>query len=159
MFSTVSSPPTVETTTTYESAHPADSANPNLKSLLIAMIIATKVGSHAVTDESMDIPRNWRELHGSAVSDTDVRGHQEHGRTIALHSLGVLPPYRRRGLAKTIMKSYQQRMETSGIADRIALLAHDHLRKMYKDMGFEDRGNSEVKFGGGGWNDLVQTYD
>ena len=53
------------------------------------------------------------------------------------------------------MKSYQQRMETSGIADRIALLAHDHLMKMYKDMGFEDRGKSEVKFGGGGWNDLV----
>ena len=106
----------------------------------------------------MDIPRNWRELQGSADSNTDVRGHQEHGRTIALHSLGVLPPYRGRGLAKMIMKSYQQRMETSGIADRIALLAHDHLVKMYKDMGFEDRGKSGAKFGGGGWNDLVRTH-
>ena len=123
------------------------------------MIVATKVGSHAVTDESMDIPRNWRELQGSAVSITDVRGHQEHGRTIALHSLAVLPPYQRRGLAKTIMKSYQQRMETSGIADRIALLAHDHLVRMYKYMGFEGRGKSEAKFGGGGWNDLVKTPD
>ena len=121
--------------------------------------MATKVGSHAVTDESMDIPRNWQELQGSAGSNTDTRGHQEHGRTIALHSLGVLPAYRGRGLAKTIMKSYQQRMETSGIADRIALLAHEHLVKMYKDMGFEDRGKSEAKFGGGGWNDLVRTHD
>ena len=54
------------------------------------------------------------------------------------------------------MKSYEQRMETSGIADRIALLAHDHLLKMYEGVGFEVRGKSDVKFGGGGWNNLVR---
>lgn len=54
------------------------------------------------------------------------------------------------------MKSYEQRMETSGIADRIALLAHDHLLKMYEGMGFEVRGKSDVNFGGGGWNNLVR---
>ena len=53
------------------------------------------------------------------------------------------------------MKSYQQRMETSGIADRIALLAHDHLVDMYEGMGFEDKGKSHVRFAGGGWNSLV----
>ena len=53
------------------------------------------------------------------------------------------------------MKSYQQRMETSGIADRIALLAHDHLVEMYKSMGFEGKGKSDVRFAGGGWNSLV----
>ena len=53
------------------------------------------------------------------------------------------------------MKSYEQRMETSGIADRIALLAHDHLVKMYEGLGFENRGKSNAKFGGGGWNSLV----
>ena len=47
-------------------------------------------------------------------------------------------------------------METSGIADRIALLAHDPLVKMYEGLGFESRGKSNVKFGGGGWNDLVR---
>ena len=67
----------------------------------------------------------------------------------------MLPDFQRRGLAKTIMKSYQQRMETSGIADRIALLAHEHLVKMYERMGFEDKGKSGVKFGGGGWTNLV----
>ena len=55
------------------------------------------------------------------------------------------------------MKSYQQRMETSGIADRIALLAHDHLVKMYEAMGYEHRGKSDVNFGSGGWNDLVRV--
>lgn len=53
------------------------------------------------------------------------------------------------------MKSYQQRMETSGIADRIALLAHHHLVEMYEGMGFEAKGRSDVRFAGGGWNDLV----
>ena len=53
------------------------------------------------------------------------------------------------------MKSYQQRMETSGVADRIALLAHDHLVKIYEGMGFEWKGKSDARFGGGGWNNLV----
>ena len=56
-----------------------------------------------------------------------------------------------------MMKSYQQRMETSGIADRIALLAHDHLVQMYEGLGFEGKGKSDVRFGGGGWNDLVSA--
>ena len=46
-------------------------------------------------------------------------------------------------------------METSGIADRIALLAHDHLVDMYEGMGFDGAGKSNVRFAGGGWNDLV----
>ena len=53
------------------------------------------------------------------------------------------------------MKSYQQRMETSGLADRITLLAHDHLVEMYQGMGFEGKGKSDVQFGGGGWNSLA----
>lgn len=53
------------------------------------------------------------------------------------------------------MKSYQQRMETSGVANRIALLAHDHLVNMYEGMGFEGKGKSDVRLAGGGWNSLV----
>ncbi len=46
-------------------------------------------------------------------------------------------------------------METSGVADRIALLAHEHLVRMYERMGFVDKGRSPVTFGGGGWTSLV----
>lgn len=53
------------------------------------------------------------------------------------------------------MKSYEQRMETSGVADRIALVAHEHLVRMYERMGFVDKGRSPVTFGGGGWTSLV----
>lgn len=116
------------------------------------MIIATKIVHSSVTDESMDLPSSWQK---SLVNDKISHGHQENGRTIAVHSFGVLPPYQGKGLAKMLMKSYEQRMETSGIADRIALLAHDHLLGMYEGMGYENRGESDVKFGGGGWNNLV----
>ena len=48
-----------------------------------------------------------------------------------------------------------QRMETSGIGDRLALLAHNHLVSFYENVGFRNAGKSEAKFGGGGWNDMV----
>lgn len=139
---------------TYPSARPAYSASPDLKSVLIAMVISTKTTSPTVTDESMNVAPDWE----TKPSNTTLHGHREDGRTIAIHSLCVLPSFQGRGLGKTILKSYQQRMETSGIADRVALLAHDHLVPMYEGMGFEARGKSNVRFGGGGWNDLAYEF-
>ena len=72
-----------------------------------------------------------------------------------MHSFGVLPAYQGRGLGKVLMKSYQQRMESSGIADRMALLSHEGLVGMYTGLGFSNKGKSDVKFGGGGWTSLV----
>lgn len=100
----------------------------------------------------MDYPPEYK---STSPGPNEKRGHQEHGRTICIHTLAVLPAHQKQGLGKVLMKSYQQRMETSGIADRIALLAHDHLIKMYEGMSFEDKGMSEVRFGGGGWNNMV----
>lgn len=100
----------------------------------------------------MDIAPDWQ----MNSSSTSIQGHREDGRTIAIHSLCVLPAFQGRGLGKTIMKSYQQRMETSGVADRIALLSHDHLARMYEGMGFQAKGKSNVRFAGGGWNSLVK---
>ena len=74
-----------------------------------------------------------------------------------VHSLASLPEFKGRGLGQIVMKSYMQRIESSGIADRIALLAHDPLVRYYEALGFRDLGLSEVKFGGGGWHDMV--YD
>lgn len=101
----------------------------------------------------MEYPPDWR----AGPSSSERRGHQEHGRTIAVHSLAALPEFEGRGLGKLVMKSYMQRMEASGIADRIALLAHDHLAKYYEVLGFRNSGKSEATFGGGGWNGMV--YD
>lgn len=116
------------------------------------MIVATKSDASSVTDESMDYPPKYRD---ASLGPSERRGHHEHGRTICIHTLAVLPALQKQGLGKILMKSYQQRMETSGIADRITLLAHDYLIKMYEGMSFADKGKSEVRFGGGGWNNLV----
>ena len=101
----------------------------------------------------MEYPADWR----TRVSLSERRGHQEHGRTIAIHSLAALPEFKGRGLGKIIMKSYLQRMESSGIADRIALLAHDKLIPYYEALGFVNMGKSEVQFGGGEWVNMSYT--
>lgn len=151
LFSTADTSTPVSSASTYPSARAPDSASPTRKGVLIAHVIATKCPSHFVTDECMDLPEDSQS--GPALADTG--GHHENGRTIAVHSLAVLPAYQGRGLGKTVMKSYIQRMETSGIADRMSLLAHDGLIKFYEGLGFENRGASEVKWGGGGWTNMV----
>lgn len=151
LFSTADTSIPVSSAPTYPSARAPDSVSPNRKGVLIAQVIATKCTSHFVTDESMDLP----EASQSGPAFADTRGHHENGRTVAVHSLAVLPAYQGRGLGKTVMKSYIQRMETSGIADRMSLLAHDGLITFYEGLGFENRGTSEVKFGGGGWTNMV----
>lgn len=69
----------------------------------------------------MDYPKDW----ASATSAPSTLGHQESGRTIALHSVAILPEYQGRGLGRVLMLSYMQHMNGSGIADKLALLAHD----------------------------------
>lgn len=54
------------------------------------------------------------------------------------------------------MLAYIQRMETHGVADRIALIAHEELIPYYESLGFENKGKSEAQFGGGGWFALVR---
>lgn len=47
-------------------------------------------------------------------------------------------------------------MESAGIADRAALLAREKMVGWYVgNFGFEDHGESSVKYAGGGWRDLV----
>lgn len=89
-------------------------------SVLLAHIVASKTNSPVVTDASMDFPRDWAEN----PTPTTI-GHQEEGRTICLHSVGVLPGFQGRGLGRIILLAYMQQMNGAGIADRLALIAHD----------------------------------
>ena len=158
---TASNPSITDPVPTFSSASPAFSADPSKKQTLIGMVVATKTSSPLVTDTSMempDLPSLSRPPHIVARIRDDDKGHHEEGRTICVHSFGILPAYQGRGLGKVLMKSYQQRMEGSGIADRIALLAHEDLVGMYTGMGFSNKGKSDVKFGGGGWTNLVSVF-
>ncbi|KAL8806473.1 MAG: hypothetical protein Q9223_004754 [Gallowayella weberi] len=151
LFSTTVAEGPAASLPTYSFARPPDSTAPMKKSTLVAQVIATKCVSVTVTDEAMEYPPDWR----SQTSLSEWQGHQEQGRTIAIHSLAALPEFKGYGLGKIVMKSYMQRMESSGIADRIALLAHDRLVKYYEALGFRNTGKSETKFGGGNWYDML----
>lgn len=74
-----------------------------------------------VTDAAMDYPSDWDSAHPAAATV----GHRDGGRTICIHSLGVLPSFQARGLGRTLMTAYMQQMSGAGIADRIALIAHE----------------------------------
>lgn len=152
LFSTSDPDAPASSVPTYKTARPTNSASPTKKAVLIAHVVATKCESKTVTDSSMDCPPDWQ----SSASSSDTRGHQEQGRTIAVHSVAVLPKYQGRHLGRTTLKSYIQRMETAGIADRISLLAHQQFFKFYEELGFVSKGPSECQSYGGGWHDLVR---
>ena len=119
--------------------------------------MATKTTAPGVTGESMEIPLAWQSH--PTLGDDDAKGHKKNGRTLALHSLAVLPAFQNQGLGKMVLKSYMQRMSTSGVANQIALLAHDRLVRYYESAGYVNNGKSEATFGGGGWNSLVRLVD
>ena len=106
----------------------------------------------------MAVPPDWETNKSSlpAPGELDPLGHQEQGGTIALHSLAIGKEHQRKGLGTVLLKSFVQRIKESKGAERISLLAHDHLIDFYKSHGFQDMGPSQATFGGGGWNNMVR---
>lgn len=134
-------------TATAETSAPVYSGAPQRKAILLGHVIATKTTNETVTDNDMSIPKPG-EKHSKL-------GHKEEGRTICIHSLAVLADYQRKGLGKTLMKAYIQRMESHGVADKAALITHEQLIPYYEALGFVNKGKSDAQFGGGGWFDMV----
>ncbi|KAL1969847.1 hypothetical protein VTN77DRAFT_7356 [Rasamsonia byssochlamydoides] len=133
---------------------------PKPRATLIGHIIATRTSAPTVTDASMSYPPDWRTKRRSLPDDKEEPlGHQDQGGTIAIHSLAVLPEYQGKKVGTTLMKSYIHRIKEAAIADRIALIAHDHLIPFYEKLGFENRGPSKCTFGGGGWTDMVLEFN
>ncbi|KAK7956816.1 uncharacterized protein PG986_006038 [Apiospora aurea] len=122
-------------------------------SVLLAHVVATKCDGDVITDDAMDYPRDFR----TVKSNSTKLGHQESGRTVALHSLAVHPKLQGCGLAKLLMKSYMQQVNNSGTADRISLICQQYLVDFYLRFGFKSLGQSKAKFGGGGWYDMTFT--
>jgi GNAT superfamily N-acetyltransferase len=104
----------------------------------------------------MELPANWQSER-MTVENGETVGHDEYGGTIAIHSLAVLPEHQGKQVASTLMKSYIQRIRDAQIAERLSIIAHDHLVPFYESFGFENRGLSKCQFGGGGWTNLVST--
>ncbi|KIW95739.1 uncharacterized protein Z519_04324 [Cladophialophora bantiana CBS 173.52] len=137
-----------------------DSPTPSQRRL-IAHIVSTRTPAPCVTEASMGVPSNWRTRRSSLPSSEDKEplGHQDMGGTICVHSLAVAPEFQRMGLGSILMKSYIQRMKDSKIADRISLLAHDHLVPFYTGLGFANMGPSAVTSHGGNWNNMILEFN
>jgi len=120
-------------------------------SVLLGHVIATKTTDSTASDQSMDYPKDW----ASENPTPSTAGHQEGGRTIVLHSVAILPELQSRGLGRILVTAYVQQMNGAGIADRLALIAHDHKVGWYEKIGFSNKGKSETAFGDGNWTDLI----
>lgn len=131
--------------------------DPKPPATLVGHIIATRTSEPCVTDRSMKLPSNWQGERWTFEGGEAV-GHEEGGGTIAIHSLAVLEEHQGKQVGSTLMKSYIHRIREAQIADRIAIIAHDHLVEFYQSFGFEDRGESKCQFGGGGWRDLILEF-
>lgn len=108
----------------------------------------------------MKIPEDWQTNKRSLpdAGEKNYIGHEDQGSTVALHSLAVKAEHQKKRVGSTLMKSYIQRIKEAQIAERIALLAHDHMVPFYEALGFENRGPSACTFGGGGWFDMVSVF-
>lgn len=136
---------------TAKTSAPVYTGAPKRKAVLLGHIIATRTNNSVVGDDDMAIPSP-----DHPTPDDHKLGHKEDGRTICVHSLAVLPDYQGHGLGSTLMLAYIQRIELQSLADRLALIAHDHLIPFYEKLGFENKGPSAAQFGGGGWYDMVR---
>ena len=96
-------------------------------SVLLGHVVAAKTNDPVASDESMGVPEDWDSPHPKASN----LGHQEAGRTIVVHSVAILPAFQGRGLGRVLMMAYMQQMNGAGIADRLALIAHDVSLKTY----------------------------
>jgi len=134
-------------------------------SVMLGHVVSSKTSSLTCTDDSMNFPSDWQAaslastkigfLKGeSEVEGAGKIGHEEHGRTIVLHSVAIAPGFQGRGLGGVLMKSYVAQMSGAGVADRLVLLAHAEKVEWYEKLGFVNKGPSAVQFGGGNWIDM-----
>ena len=135
---------------TIATSNPVTSSSPNRKSVLLGHIIATRSTNSTLTDADMDIPS------AESLKQTSKR---LEGQSVCIHSLAVLPEFQNRGLGKTLLKAYLQRMSDGYIADRVVLLTHADVVPFYTRFGFKKHGQSSATFGGGGWVDMGLDFN
>ncbi|SPQ23704.1 b9caec81-fd07-40dd-a873-22daab84fcf0 [Thermothielavioides terrestris] len=121
-------------------------------SVLLAHAISTRTHGDVVTDADMDYPKDWRARSARVAEPV---GHQEGGKTVALHSFAVLPRVHRCGLGQMLMRAFLDQMKSCGLVQRVALICQEHLATYYQRSGYKCLGKSEAQFGGGGWYNMA----
>lgn len=123
-----------------------DGCPEDVRRLMFVHIIATLGCSPVVTDEDMDYPKNWlKMLHGDESSPSELVGHRPDGRTVCIHSIAVCPRLQGLGLGTATLKSYVQRLNSLGLADRVALICRKSETRFFQKCGFRNIGRSDTK--------------
>lgn len=84
---------------------------------------------------------------------TDVNLYEPDGKNIMILGLDVLPEYRRQGLGRELMYQYLRR-ERENNRKIVILTCLKSKVKMYKKMGFDDRGIADSSWGGEEWHEM-----
>ena len=84
---------------------------------------------------------------------TDINLYNPKGKNIMLLGLDVLPQYRMKGLATSIVKEYCKRERVNN-RKRLILTCLESKVKMYKKMGFVDNGVANSTWGGEQWHEM-----
>ncbi|KAK9481231.1 hypothetical protein V1514DRAFT_274472 [Lipomyces japonicus] len=124
---------------------------------LIGFIIAVKSDHEYMTDDAICVPEI--DGHGKRKQGHENLGHVEYGRTIVVESLMVDPDYKGMKIGTIILRDFIQRMASQSVAQRVSLLARPGAVKFYENLGFYDGGASNVKFAGGGWQNVCLDLD
>lgn len=82
-------------------------------------------------------------------------GHDDSGSTIAIHGVIVHPEFRGRRLGSLMVKDYIQKMAQQDVAETVCLLCKESLVPFYAGLGFTDKGESQCRFAGVVWHDMV----
>lgn len=85
---------------------------------------------------------------------TDASLYDPEGKNIMLLGLDVLPEYRRQGLARELVFQYLRREREKG-RSIVLLTCLKNKVKMYKKLGFNDRGISDSAWGGEQWHEMT----
>lgn len=84
---------------------------------------------------------------------TEASLHKSKGRNIMLLGLDVLPEYRRQGLGRELVYQYLRREREKGRKEVILTCLQGKV-KMYKKIGFVDRGIANSTWGGEEWHEM-----
>lgn len=85
---------------------------------------------------------------------TDIELCDPDGKNIMLLGLDVLPEYRKQGLARELVYEYCRR-EWEKERNMLVLTCHQNKVKMYKKLGFVDRGIADSTWGGEEWHEMT----
>lgn len=78
------------------------------------------------------------------------------GKNVMLLGLDVLPEYRKKGLAREIVRRYACR-ERDNNRSKLILTCLDSRVEMYKKFGFVDDGIANSSWGGEEWHEMILT--